>query len=318
MKNPRVFATDAIAQKMPVFNMTDEEAYALTIALRSYTKTYIPASYKNPMGNFQPAVDDGRFLTHWNNCVGCHRIEGHGGLVLDLLRAQLGLKGDDINPYGPPNLNTAGAKIQEPWFYGFLRDPSSSPVRTWLKIRMPTYAFTPEQISRLDRYFLGLEKQTLGFTDYSAYPATQASYEAGRQLFEKLKCQQCHPVGASPAIGGATAVPAPNLMLAGGTLKPEWIARWIIDPQAVAPGTKMPNFFGSLDAPAAADPTVLGGDWKAQVNALRDYVWRLGGSKGGIVGGSDSAAAPAPSGPVATTVKKPDTASSAGKKISMR
>lgn len=291
MKNPRVFATDAIPQKMPVFNMTDEEAYALTIALRSYTKTYIPAAYTDPWGELQPAVDDGRFLVHWNNCVGCHRIEEHGGYVLDILRKQKDLQGDDILPYGPPSLNTLGAKLQEPWFHGFVNDPSSRPVRAWLDIRMPTYGFSARDISRIDKYFLGLEGETLQFTDYSFFPATTMSIEAGRQLFEKLKCQQCHSVGSSPANGGDAAVPAPNLALAGNRIKPEWIVRWVSDPQAVVPGTKMPNFFGSLDAPVPADPDILGGDRTAQLIALRDYVWRLGGAKG--LGTADTSAVPA-------------------------
>lgn len=280
MKNPRIFATDQIPQKMPVFNMTDEEAYALTVLLRSQTKAYIPTSFVYNRGPIQPAIDDGRFLTHWHNCVGCHRVEGHGGHVLDDLRRVMKLEGDDILPYGPPNLNTVGQKTQEGWFYSFVRDPSSAPVRTWLKIRMPTYGFTPEEISRLDRYFLALEGRTLSFTDYSAHPATDESIAAGRELFARLKCQQCHAVGATPANGGTTAVPAPNLGLAGNRLRPEWIARWISDPQSIVPGTKMPNFFGTRAEPVAAFKDILGGNAQAQIDALRDYVWRLGGPKG--------------------------------------
>jgi mono/diheme cytochrome c family protein len=299
MKNPRIFATDQIPQKMPVFNMTDEEAYALTVLLRSQTKAYIPTSFVFNRGPLQPSLDDGRFLTHWNNCVGCHRIENSGGLVLENLRKVMKLDGDDILPYGPPNLNTVGEKTQEGWFYQFVRDPSSQPVRTWLKIRMPTYAFTPEEISRLDRYFLALEGRTLAFTDYSTHPATQTSIDAGRELFTRLKCQQCHSVGSTPPNGGASAVPAPNLGLAGNRLRPEWIARWISDPQAIVPGTKMPNFFGTRAEPIAAFKDILGGDAQAQINALRDYVWRLGGPKGNgttqLVATTDSVEAmPAP------------------------
>jgi mono/diheme cytochrome c family protein len=303
---------------MPVFNMSDEEAFALTVALRSHTKGYVPTSYRQPAGAFQPQVDDGRFLAHWHNCVGCHKVEGSGGYVLDQLRAQMGLRGDDINPYGPPNLNTAGAKLQEEWFYGFVSDPSSRPVRDWLKIRMPTYGFTPGEVSRLAKYFLGLEDETLQFTDYSFYPAADGSVEAGRVLFERLKCNQCHARGSEPATGGATAVPAPNLALGGNRLKPEWISRWIRDPQMVAPGTKMPNFFGTFDNQVAADPEILGGDWQAQVNALRDYVWRIGGPKGGaVIRATTDTAAKKPQAP-GTVAGTKRTDSAAGKKISMR
>jgi cytochrome c1 len=330
LKNPRIFASDVILQKMPVFNMTDEEAYAMTIALRSYTKAYVPPQFTAALGaQRQAMVDDGRFLVHWNNCVGCHRVEGNGGLVLDILREETGKKGDDINPYGPPNLNTVGAKIQEPWFYGFVSNPASRPVRTWLKIRMPSYNFSPQVISRLSKYFLGLEDESLGFTDYSFHPATQSSYDAGRLMWEKLKCAQCHAAGSAPAVGGETAVPAPNLALAGDRIKPDWIVRWLRDPQRVAPGTKMPNFFGTWDEPVAADPNILGGDAKAQMEALRDYVWRIGGPKSmsneaASAGVQASVTTPAPAA-VAPAAAQSDTAKSASratngasKKLSMR
>jgi mono/diheme cytochrome c family protein len=318
MKNPRVFATDAIQQKMPVFNMTDEEAYALTVLLRSYSKAYIPASYRDPAGVLQPALNDGRFLVHWNNCVGCHKIEEHGGFVQENLRTLLGLKGDAVLPYAPPSLNTIGAKAQENWFYRFIDNPASEPVRTWLKIRMPTFQFSAQEISRLDRYFLGLEKDQLGFTDYSYYPATDSTIAAGKILFERLKCQQCHSVGSQPNNGGDAAVPAPNLALAGNRLKPDWIPRWVRDPGAIVPGTKMPNFFGTIDNQTSPFPDILGGDWKAQINALRDYVWRLGGPKGTSERGRMEQSAAAPTHVVMNAAPAKPVDSAGAKKISMR
>lgn len=281
MKNSRIFATDAIPQKMPVFNMTDEEAYALTVLLRSFTeKVYLPATFRENKGPLQPSLENGRMMTHWYNCVGCHRIEGSGGLVLDQIAQQVKLEGNDVLPYGPPNLNTIGVKAQQDWFYNFIRNPGEYPVRTWLKIRMPTYGFNPGEISALARYFMGLDDHQLSYTDYSFHPASTQSLEAGREIFTRLKCNQCHAAGATPASGGDAAVPAPNLALAGNRLDPEWIALWLRDPQKIVPGTKMPNFFGTLEEPAPAFPDILGGDWQAQINAVRDYVWRIGGAKG--------------------------------------
>jgi hypothetical protein len=191
MKNPRIFATDAIPQKMPVFNMSDEEAHALTVLLRSYTdKVYLPASFKDNKGALQPSLENGRLMTHWFNCVGCHRIEGSGGLILEQIAQQTKLQGNDVLPYGPPNLNTIGVKAQQDWFYSFIRNPGEHPVRTWLKIRMPTYGFGPGEISTLERYFMGLENQQISFTDYSYFPASTSSLEAGREIFTRLKCNQ--------------------------------------------------------------------------------------------------------------------------------
>jgi hypothetical protein len=51
----------------------------------------------------------------------------------------------------------------------------------------------------------------------------------------------------------------------------------------------MPNFFGTRAEQSSPYPDILGGDWKAQVNALRDYVWRIGGGKGITPGGAPPA-----------------------------
>jgi hypothetical protein len=53
-------------------------------------------------------------------------------------------------------------------------------------------------------------------------------------------------------------------------LHPEWVIKWIRDPQALMPGTKMPAFYP--DGP----PDVLGGKDERQIEALRDYIFRLG------------------------------------------
>ncbi len=34
---------------------------------------------------------------------------------------------------------------------------------------------------------------------------------------------------------------APNFLLANERLKPDWVERWIKDPQAISPGTSMPS-----------------------------------------------------------------------------
>lgn len=284
MKNSRIFQTDAIPQKMPVYSMTDEEAYALSVLLRSYTKAYVLPGFRKGLGQYEQYVNDGKFLTHWNNCMGCHKVENQGSYVRDFLEP--GKTGDDANPYAPPNLNTVGAKIQENWFYNFVKNPSSTPVRTWLNIRMPSYNFSEETLSKLSRYFLGLEKQDFNYTDYSTYPASDSSLVAGQRLFTKLNCQQCHAVGGLPANGGAAAVPVPNLALAGNRLKPAWISRWLHNPSAIVPGTKMPAFWGTDEEPVVVDSTIFGGNRNMQIEAVANYVWRLGGSKGNVLPGA--------------------------------
>jgi cbb3-type cytochrome oxidase cytochrome c subunit len=63
---------------------------------------------------------------------------------------------------------------------------------------------------------------------------------------------------------------APDLALAHARLNPDWVERWITDPQKIMPGTKMPSFY------PGGPPDVLGGSDEAQIRALRDYVISLG------------------------------------------
>jgi hypothetical protein len=49
---------------------------------------------------------------------------------------------------------------------------------------------------------------------------------------------KCHATGDPAHDRIATA---PNFLQARGRLKPDWMERWVIDPQAISPGTSMPS-----------------------------------------------------------------------------
>ena len=83
-----------------------------------------------------------------------------------------------------------------------------------------------------------------------------AAIETGRNLFAAHRCINCHladsiPDPAHAAFGlGATA---PSFARIGERLNPEWIARWILDPQAMRPGARMPRLLPST----ATDPRAI-------------------------------------------------------------
>ena len=87
-------------------------------------------------------------------------------------------------------------------------------------------------------------------------------------------CFSCHQRGAQKPQGPPEGW-APDLALAHVRLNPEWIVKWIHDPQKLMPGTKMPSFY------PGGPPDVLGGDDDAQIRAVRDYVISLGLSDAG-------------------------------------
>jgi hypothetical protein len=104
---------------------------------------------------------------------------------------------------------------------------------------------------------------------------------AGARLASKefLSCSSCHPGGDRPPEGSSEEW-APDLRLAGRRLRPEWMVRWLLDPQRLLPGTKMPSFFPDADS---GPEEILDGDEERQILALRDYLLALGKPPAGFI-----------------------------------
>ena len=63
----------------------------------------------------------------------------------------------------------------------------------------------------------------------------------GRDLFAELRCGKCH--GVEGGRMAELAADAPALAGLGGRRNFDWMARWILDPSALRPGTPMPAIF---------------------------------------------------------------------------
>ena len=57
-----------------------------------------------------------------------------------------------------------------------------------------------------------------------------------------FNCFSCHQQGDKKPEGPPDGW-APDLAMARKRLNPDWIIRWLHNPQAVQPGTKMPSFY---------------------------------------------------------------------------
>lgn len=262
---PRGYATKWIEQAMPHFNLADEDIKAIRVFLTSRTDAKVNAKYQYKSA-WQPAIVNGRRLVGRYNCTGCHVIEGHGGDVRRLYEENPSL--------APPNLNTEGRKVQQPWLFSFLKAPS--PIRPWLKIRMPTFGLSDTEAKDIIAYFGALEKVDQPFVYLQRANFSPSNVEAGKALASKdvFNCFSCH-VRGSVNPEGSPSDWAPDLSMAHLRLNPEWIIDWLHDPQKIFPGTKMPSFYPDPNAPDGP-PDILGGDDEAQMKALRDYVITLG------------------------------------------
>ncbi|HZH92261.1 MAG TPA: c-type cytochrome [Pyrinomonadaceae bacterium] len=113
-------------------------------------------------------------------------------------------------------------------------------VRLYMKARMPTFNFSPNELRTLVRFFLAVSSQQEPFIKEPVQELTEQERSLARQLFtsQQAPCLKCHLTGNPAHDKNASA---PNFLQAGERLKPGWTFRWLLDPQKVIPGTAMPS-----------------------------------------------------------------------------
>jgi cytochrome c2 len=195
-------------------------------------------------------------------CRQCHSIRGRGAPI----RALFPLPSDR-----PPALEHQGTKVQPDWLYRFLRDPMA--LRPWIKMRMPAFGLEPAQAEALGAYFAAQDSARYPFTDQRIPRLEGEQLRAARQLFDGMQCVRCHLLSNASILKPGEL--APDLALSGRRLRRAWIQRFILEPQTLIPGTKMPTLFPLADeddpkSRITPEPKILGGEVIRQVEALTD------------------------------------------------
>jgi cytochrome c len=85
-----------------------------------------------------------------------------------------------------------------------------------------------------------------GWTAAGAQPADTVRIERGRALLAQYQCGRCHTIPGVASSTGKVAQPlsawGKRSYIAGRLAnKPDTLARWIVAPQALVPGTQMPS-----------------------------------------------------------------------------
>lgn len=180
-----------------------------------------------------PAVVRGNHIWTKNNCMGCHTLMGEGA-------------------YYAPELTKVMDRRSPEWIAEFLKDPERMyPGRR----KMVKYAmFDPAEVGaeeakkNVDDIVAFLtwvgEIDLNGFPaepDLAQAPRAQASDVAPSSSLAKAPvyfstvCIGCH------AVGGQGGQVGPALDGVASRLEPEFLRKWISDPQAIKPGTTMPD-----------------------------------------------------------------------------
>lgn len=194
------------------------------------------------------------------SCVSCHARAGAGGPAA-AVRARFTGDGD-VGDEGriPPDLTGVGGKLRPDWMEEVLAGEGA--VRFYVHARMPRFA--PEQVRDLAAQFAAADPGA-GAVDSAAFSAE--AVEAGRALAGAggLNCIQCHQVAGHAAQGMQTM----DLMSMHRRLQPAWFRKWLLNPIAMRPGTRMPVFYSGG---RAVSSDILGGDADRQIAALWSWL----------------------------------------------
>src|ERR1700691_4695555 len=230
------------ALRMPNLHLTKDQVLDLTTFLLGSQETSLPQSYQYKPGDARHDIQEGWWVIKKYNCMGCHQfIPGQRTILMGLQQYQ------DIQEQLPPKLLTEGARVDPEWLRKFLSNPALNTndtnrngVRPYLNVRMPTFSFSDNELRKLVRFFQALSQQPMPYIPEEVPVLTTKEADMARSLFSSTAapCLKCHATGDPAHDKIATA---PNFLLAKERLKPDWVERWITDPQAVSPGTSMPS-----------------------------------------------------------------------------
>ncbi len=265
--------------RMPNLNLPADWRNALTTFLLGSVGSEganVPKTlFYDPQDQRRQDIQNGWWVVKKYNCMGCHALQvGQRSVLMDLPQYQT----QDGKDLLPPRLTSEGARVDPNWLLRFLHDPSLSEsqptvtaapgeknatpakganpdqiagrlmpqpgqdrngVRPYLKVRMPTFNFSSNELQMLVRFFMALSGQQQPYIKEQLEPLTDQERLIARAMFTSgTPCLKCHVTG--DPVHDAKAI-APNFLLAGQRLKPEWTLRWLPAPSAISPGVGMPD-----------------------------------------------------------------------------
>ena len=229
--------------RMPNLHLTKNQVQALTTFLMGSQESSLPPGYQYRPLDYRRDIQEGWWIIKKYNCMSCHDfIPGQPPSSFRTMKRY-----QDAQEQLPPKLFTEGARVDPEWMQRFLRNPALSDndtnrngVRAYLQVRMPTFSFSDNELGKLVRFFQALSRQPLPYVPEPIPVLNAKETEMARSLFSSpaAPCLKCHATGDPAHDRTATA---PNFLQAKGRLKADWVERWIIDPQAISPGTSMPS-----------------------------------------------------------------------------
>lgn len=199
-------------------------------------------------------------------CTACHAMDGQpSGLdTRHSTTAGLAAHVKELNErvdQSRPSLTFAGEMLFSSYIESMLAGTAAPRPRPWLGTRMPAFPGyakpLAEGLSRAHGFEPGAPEKV---------EVDPALAEIGKKLVsaEGFGCTTCHGVG-DQAPTAAFEVGAVNFSLTPGRLRGEFYHRWMDNPAAVTPGSKMPRY---ADGNESQRTDILEGDARKQYEAI--------------------------------------------------
>ncbi|MGR3174692.1 MAG: c-type cytochrome [Candidatus Scalindua sp.] len=159
-----------------------------------------------------------RLFSEKRGCTGCHDVDGIPTVKI-----------------GPP-LTHVGEKVGYKWLKKWLEGPHEYNE----KARMPSFMLSYEEIENIADFLVSLSTGKRNLVVAADPDVDEDVYQRGRAIYNTSRCVICHPKDGK---GGAVKyVYAADHAKIANKVSKEWLFRWIKDPKAYFPGTKMPHF----------------------------------------------------------------------------
>lgn len=216
----------------------------------------------------RPPEDEITFTMASFNCFACH--QRHVGEVNvggpDPVRARhfRVVDDQDLGDEGrlPPPLHGVGGKLKPGALRSILTGDRLHVRRDFMEVRMPGFP-----AAAAERLADALEAVDALPGDLDEPALSAVATEDGLELIGTggMGCVTCHDIHVHPAPGISTI----DLATAYDRLRPGWVERFLRDPAAIRPGTRMPAYWPEGEANF---PRLGGGTTEGQIEAIRGFL----------------------------------------------
>ncbi|MBW3541851.1 MAG: c-type cytochrome [Planctomycetes bacterium] len=246
--------SEAPAFGLPHYILSDSQRTALSAALA--TAEPIPAD--------APTPDESIRLTMTRlSCIACH-TRGELGGVEQARNALFHTTQQEMGDEGriPPHLNGVGAKLTDEWLKNIASNGSTD--RPYMLTRMPKFG-----LKNVQAFVTAVQAiDSVEPVEPAKFEMTDARVKAiGREMAgdRVFGCVKCHNFREHKATG----VQSIDMTIMTRRLRRDWFHRYMLNPQAYRPGTRMP---AAWPQGRSTLRDVLDGDARAQVEALWMYL----------------------------------------------